>query len=144
MEYFEPVINYYMAKVWIDALAEQIKIDDEDKYWLENCQKCLQFAVDNSELISNNENLYADVVYTLHLLDEWSKGTQWAYIVLKKKYTPAVSAEQAGKAFRAVFDRMSEQKENEIQGKLYDIGIDVKDKSLDDVIEQLSNKWNEM
>lgn len=100
-------------KQYIDLLSDILKTDDklvknEFEIWIPNCIECLQFYLDNEQLLIDKPNLYADILSILSLLYNWIfEGGSWAYIELYQKFKTIYSSEEIGNSFKVVFDRMN-------------------------------------
>ena len=80
--------------------------------WIPICVECLQFTLDNEQLLNENPKLYQDALRTLHLLDSFIvEKEEWAYIVLKQKFKKYHSPEKIARAFKEVLKRLKAENE---------------------------------
>ena len=114
------------------------------KSWIPTCIECLQFALDNEELLNENPELYQDTLYTLSLLYSWIiEDKDWAYIELKQKFRKIYSPKEVGNALKEFSKRLTEQKEEIYKG---DCLVNYKDadgnfKSMAQILSELSILW---
>lgn len=131
--------------IYIKLLSEVLQDNYDFKEWIPNCIECLQFALDNEELLNEKPELYQDTLSTLSLLYSWIiDNAEWAYIVLRQKFRIIYSPEEVGSALKVLVNRLSKQKE-----ELYtsDYLINFKDgdgnfKSVAQVFNELSEEWD--
>lgn len=85
----------------------------ELRNWIPNCIECLEFALNNEELLKEKPNLYEDTLNTIGLLYSWIiEEKSWAYIALRQKFRKVCSAEEVGNAFKKLHTKIKEEKEN--------------------------------
>jgi hypothetical protein len=131
--------------IYIKLLSEVSQDNYDFKEWIPNCIECLQFALDNEELLSEKPELYQDTLSTLSLLYSWIiENAKWAYIVLRQKFRTIYSPKEVGGALKEVANRLNKQKE-----ELYtsDYLVNFKDgdgnlKSVEQIFTELSEQWN--
>jgi hypothetical protein len=131
--------------IYIKLLSEVSQDNYDFKEWIPNCIECLQFALDNEELLSEKPELYQDTLSTLSLLYSWIiENAKWAYIVLRQKFRTIYSPKEVGGALKDVANRLNKQKE-----ELYtsDYLVNFKDgdgnlKSVEQIFTELSEQWN--
>lgn len=113
-EDFKQQIGLYV-KLLDDILADNPK-HFELSDWIPNCIKCLQFALDNEELLIEKPNFYEDTLRTISLLYSWIvEGKGWAYIELSQKFRSIATPEQMGKALKIMCERMKESRDEVIE-----------------------------
>ena len=86
----------------------------ELNHWIPNCIECLQFALDNEELLKDKPSLFNDTVETVHLLYAWitnQSSGDYAYIILRKKFGKIYSPEEVGKALSKLVERLKETRD---------------------------------
>lgn len=131
--------------IYIKLLSEVSQDNYDFKEWIPNCIECLQFALDNEELLSEKPELYQDTLSTLSLLYSWIiENAKWAYIVLRQKFRTIYSPKEVRGALKDVANRLNKQKE-----ELYtsDYLVNFKDgdgnlKSVEQIFTELSEQWN--
>lgn len=131
--------------IYIKLLSEVSQDNYDFKEWIPNCIECLQFALDNEELLSEKPELYQDTLSTLSLLYSWIiENAKWAHIVLRQKFRTIYSPKEVGGALKEVANRLNKQKE-----ELYtsDYLVNFKDgdgnlKSVEQIFTELSEQWN--
>lgn len=131
--------------IYIKLLSEVSQDNYDFREWIPNCIECLQFALDNEELLSEKPELYQDILSTLSLLYSWIiENAKWAYIVLRQKFRTIYSPKEVGGALKEVANRLNKQKE-----ELYtsDYLVNFKDgdgnlKSVEQIFTELSEQWN--
>jgi hypothetical protein len=131
--------------IYIKLLSEVSQDNYDFKEWIPNCIECLQFALDNEELLSEKSELYQDTLSTLSLLYSWIiENAKWAYIILRQKFRTIYSPKEVGGALKDVANRLNKQKE-----ELYtsDYLVNFKDgdgnlKSVEQIFTELSEQWN--
>ena len=131
--------------IYIKLLSEVSQDNYDFKEWIPNCIECLQFALDNEELLSEKPELYQDTLSTLSLLYSWIiENAKWAYIILRQKFRTIYSPKEVGGALKDVANRLNKQKE-----ELYtsDYLVNFKDgdgnlKSVEQIFTELSEQWN--
>lgn len=131
--------------IYIKLLSEVSQDNYDFREWIPNCIECLQFALDNEELLSEKPELYQDTLSTLSLLYSWIiENAKWAYIVLRQKFRTIYSPKEVGGALKEVANRLNKQKE-----ELYtsDYLVNFKDgdgnlKSVEQIFTELSEQWN--
>lgn len=139
-----------LLKQYIKLLSETLETSDkltkiEFQAWIPNCIECLQFALDNEQLLIEKPSLYEDTLATLSLLYKWIfEETQWAYIELYRKFRTIYSGAEVGNALKALFNKLNENKIKEPENNCL---VDYKDgggnlKSVHQVCAELSEQWN--
>lgn len=123
--------------------------DFDIREWIPNCVECLQFALDNEKILEEKPSLYADTLSTLNLLYEWIvEGSQYAYIILRKKFETVHSPEEVGKALKTLVDRMRAEhhRGNLMTGNDFVSFIDDDGncKSTEQILSECSALWGEM
>lgn len=110
----------------------------ELNHWIPNCIKCLQFALDNEELLKEKPSLFNDMVDTIYLLHAWIfEDDSYAYIILKKKFGRVYTPEEVGNAFKKLAERLKETRD-----EVVDYQNEYQGKNLKDILEDLSKQWN--
>jgi hypothetical protein len=130
--------------LYIEFLSNILPTNNDYEIWIPTCIECLQFALDNEELLNEKPELYQDTLQTLYLLYSCIiKGEEWAYIELRQKFRKIYSPKEVGKALKEFSNRLSKQKEG-----LYpsDCLIDFKDhngnlKSVYQILSELSEQF---
>jgi hypothetical protein len=98
-----------------------ITLSDNPKHyelsdWIPNCIECLQFALDNEELLVEKPSLYADMLSTMSLLYSWIvEDESWAYIELRQKFRTVYTPKQMGNALKIMCERMKESRDEVIE-----------------------------
>lgn len=120
-------INLYIE------LLSKISLDYEYESWIPNCIECLQFALDNEQLLKEKPELYQDTLSTICLLYSWIVEERgWAYIELREKFKTWYMSEEAGKSLRHMLEIFNKQDENE----------ESIDRELIDTTENILQKYN--
>ena len=97
--------------LYIEFLSK-LPTNYEFEEWIPTCIECLQFALDNEQLLNEKPELYQDTLSTLYLLYTWIKDSkEWAYIELRQKFKKRYSPKEIGKALKEISIRLSNQKE---------------------------------
>ena len=130
-------------------LLSSVPLDYEYKIWIPNCIECLQFALDNEELLKEKPELYNDMLHTLELLYLWIIDKEdWAYIELREKFKTIFTSEEVGSSIKNILARMQKTNSNQnpINGGMCDL-IKLKNSDGDfrgvfDILEELSEAWN--
>lgn len=114
--------------LYIEFLSTISTNSFELKSWTPTCIECLQFALDNEQLLEEKPELYQDTLSTLQLLYFWLKdGEEWAYIELSQKFKKHYSPEVIGKAFKEISKRLAKlNNQDDIDKTLEDIGVTLK------------------
>ena len=113
-------------------------------HWIPNCIECLQFALDNEELLKDKPSLFNDAVETVHLLYTWitnQPSGDYAYIILRKKFGRIYSPEEVGKALKKLVGRLKETRDGVVG---YQEHVKYQGKNLKNVLDELSQQWNNM
>lgn len=139
------VVTKEQINIYIKLLSEVSHDNYDFKEWIPNCIECLQFALDNEELLNEKPELYQDTLSTLSLLYSWIiDETEFSYIVLRHKFRNIYSLKEVGIALKELANRLSKQKE-----ELYtsDYSVNFKDnegnfKSVSQILNELSEQWN--
>lgn len=129
----------------LNAILEEKVNDYELSDWIPNCIQCLQFALDNEDILIEKPSLYQDTVSTLYLLSEWIVNNEWyAYIELREKFKTVFSGEEVGKSLKCLLNRMQELKTLSEEPALADYPIyqDGKFKSVEQILTELGEMWN--
>ena len=72
---------------FIKLLSETPQKDSPFETWIPNCIECLQFALDNEQLLIDKPSLYEDTLSTIYLLREWIfEDSKYAYLILERKF----------------------------------------------------------
>ena len=114
----------------------------ELNHWIPNCTECLQFALDNEKLLKDKPSLFNDTVETVHLLYEWitnQSSGDYAYIILRKKFGRIYSPGEVGVALKKLVGRLKETRDEVVE---YQEHIKYQGKNLKNVLDELSQKWN--
>ena len=120
-------INQYIK------LLSKISSDYEYESWIPNCIKCLQFALDNEQLLNEKPELYQDTLSTLYLLYSWIvEEYGWAYIELREKFKTWYTPEETGKSLKNILEILNKQDGNE----------ELIGKELRDETENMLQKYN--
>ena len=138
---------------YIEFLSKILPTNYEFESWIPTCIECLQFAVDNEQLLNEKPELYQDTLSTLHLLYSWiidDKG--WAYIELREKFKKRYSPEEVGKALKCLLTKLQQNKcveeSQPLEHKLKNININLINcetqgyKTPYEVLNELSEVWN--
>ena len=131
-------------ELYINLLSKTLDTDGDYQIWMPNCIECLQFALDNEQLLSEKPSLYDDTLHTLALLYSWIfKNDTFAYVLLKQKFRKIYSGKEIGNAFKLLFERMNT--ENTTQKQCDDL-LDFIDKngemkSLESIFGELNKQW---
>jgi hypothetical protein len=93
------------------SLLSYISQDTVDfKEWIPNCITCLQFALDNEELLREKQELYYDTAHTLNLLHFWIvDNKEWAYVELRQKFRNVYTAKEVGDALKKILARVDKE-----------------------------------
>lgn len=132
--------------IFIDLLSEISSANYEYEMWIPTCIECLQFALDNEQLLNEKPQLYTDTLRTLNLLYKWIvEEKEWAYIELREKFKKRYTPEEAGKSFKTILKRMGNTKENTKENEV-DNFINFKDeegnfKSTVQIFNELSEQF---
>lgn len=101
--------------IFIDLLSDISSANYEYEIWIPTCIECLQFALDNEQLLNEKPQLYSDTLRTLDLLYKWIvEEKEWAYIELIEKFKKRYTPEEIGKSFKTILERMRRANENEV------------------------------
>jgi hypothetical protein len=141
------VVTKEQINIYIKLLSEVSQDNYDFKEWIPNCIECLQFALDNEELLNEKPELYRDTLSTLSLLYSWIiDNAEWDYIVLRQKFRNIYSPKEVGTVLENFTNRLSKQKE-----ELYisDYLVNFKDsdgkfKSVEQILNELSKKWDNL
>ena len=88
----------------------------ELRHWIPNCIECLQFAIDNEDLLEEKPSLLNDTVDTIYLLYGWLfEDKEFNYVILKKKFGKVYTHEEVGNAFKILAERLSESRDSIIE-----------------------------
>lgn len=132
--------------IFIDLLSEISSAKYEYEMWIPTCIECLQFALDNKQLLNEKPQLYTDTLRTLNLLYKWIvEEKEWAYIELREKFKKRYTLEEVGKSLKAILKRIGNAKEN-IKKNEVDNFINFKDeegnfKSMAQILNELSEQF---
>lgn len=129
----------------IELLNATSKEDYELQHWTPNCIECLQFALDNEQLLIDKPSLYYDTIDTLNLLHSWiMEESKFAYIILRKKFGKIYSPTEIGNAFRIISDRLKAENNKSNNNELINcVDDDGNFKSLEKILNECSQIWNE-
>lgn len=129
----------------IELLNATSKEDRDLQHWIPNCIECLQFAIDNEQLLFEKPSLYDDTIDTLNLLNSWVfEDSQYAYIILSKKFGKVYSPEEAGKSLKIISDRLkAEHSKTDSNDLISYVDEDGNYKSTEQILNELSQVWNE-
>ena len=95
-------------------MLSKISSNYEYESWVPNCIECLQFALDNEQLLKEKPELYQDTLSTLCLLYSWIiEEHGWAYVELREKFKTWYTSKEAGKSLKNMLDILNKQDENE-------------------------------
>lgn len=129
-------------------LLSAITLDCEYSAWVSNCIECLQFALNNEQLLIEKPELYRDTLHTLELLYLWMiDGKGWAYVNLREKFKTWYSPEQIGNSFRTILKKLENVNKNqELIGFNTENSIELKSKNGDfksmfQILKELSEEW---
>jgi len=114
----------------------------ELNHWIPNCIECLQFALDNEELLKDKPSLFNDAVETIHLLYAWitnQSSGDYAYIILRKKFGKIYSPKEVGTALKKLVGRLKETGSAVVEHPEH---IEYQGKSLKNALDELSQQWN--
>ena len=114
----------------------------ELNHWIPNCIECLQFALDNEDMLKDKPSLFNDIVKTVHLLYVWmtnQSSGDYAYIILRKKFGKIYSPKEVGIALKKFVGRLKETKDEVVE---YQEHIKYQEKNLKNVLDELSQQWN--
>ena len=131
-------------KQYINLLSEILPINNDFKAWIPNCIECLQFALDNKQLLMDEPSLYADTLSTLSLLYKWIfEEESWAYIKLYQKFRKVYSGQEIGVALKSLLSKLNDR---EIEKRENDYLVSFTDKegnlkSFDKILYELSQQW---
>ena len=131
--------------VFIELLSLALPSNYEYGVWIPTCIECLQFALDNEQLLNEKPELYSDTLSTLNLLYLWIiEEKEWAYIELREKFKKRYSPEETGKALKTIADRMNNESMDSISNE--NNIINFKDaegnfKSTIKILEELSEQF---
>jgi hypothetical protein len=129
-------------KNYIEILSGATNVDAHE--WIPNCIECLQFALDNEQLLIEKPSLYEDTLDTLQLLYSWiveDKG--YAYIYLRQKFRTIYSGEQIGKALKSMLSKLNCENKKQENNLLVSFTNDKGEfKSTEQILNELSQKWN--
>ena len=127
----------------IKLIDSQPKGDYELNSWIPTCIECLNFALNNEQLLNEKPELYKDTLSTLSLLYSWIvENKEWAYIELRQKFRRVSTPEEVGNAFKLLFDKFNKKKNQTTQ-----IATEFREnngyyKSTYRVLNELSDMWN--
>jgi hypothetical protein len=130
----------------LNVILEEKVNDYELSDWIPNCVQCLQFALDNEDILIEKPSLYQDTVSTLYLLSEWIVNNEWyAYIELREKFKTVFSGEQVGTSLKCILNRMQELKTlSEEQKTIIPFtNPDGEFKSVEQILTELGDMWND-
>jgi hypothetical protein len=133
--------------IFIDLLSKTSQDNYDFKEWIPNCIECLQFTLDNEELLNEKTGLYRDTLSTLSLLYSWIiEDKEWAYIELRQKFRKIYSPKEVGAALKEVVNRLNKQNEYLYADNSL---INFKDndgnfKSLEQILSELSQQWKSL
>ncbi len=144
----EKIIDTY-----IKYLSKILPTNYEFESWIPNCIECLQFAIDNEQLLNEKPELYKDTMRTLQLLQSWIvEEKEWAYIELRQKFKKHYSPEEVGKALKHLLTKLQQNKcveeSQPLEHKLKNININLINcetqgyKTPYEVLNELSEVWN--
>lgn len=129
----------------IELLNATSKEDSDLQHWIPNCIECLQFALDNEQLLIDKPSLYDDTIDTLKLLHTWMfEESQYAHIILRKKFGKIYSPEEVGNALKLISDRLkAEHSKNDSNELISYVDDNGNYKSIEQILNELSQLWNE-
>jgi hypothetical protein len=133
--------------IFIDLLSKTSQDNYDFKEWIPNCIECLQFTLDNEELLNEKTGLYRDTLSTLSLLYSWIiEDKEWAYIELRQKFRKIYSPKEVGAALKEFVNRLNKQNEYLYADNSL---INFKDndgnfKSLEQILSELSQQWKSL
>lgn len=122
-----------------------ITLSDNPKHfelsdWIPNCIECLQFALDNEELLIEKPSLYADTLSTISLLYSWTvENESWAYIELRQKFRSIATPEQMGKALKIMCKRLKEANNKVIEANYKTDVLNSSDYNVDNIYRMVQN-----
>ena len=101
-------------------LLSKIPLDHfEYSMWIPNCIECLQFVLDNEQLLKEKPELYHDTLSTLGLLYSWIiEEKEWVYIELREKFKTRYSPEETGKSLKLLVERLNKENTTQIKCSL--------------------------
>lgn len=127
---------------YIDLLSLISAANHEYEIWIPTCIECLQFALDNEQLLNEKPELYSDTLSTLSLLYKWIvEEKEWAYIELREKFKKRYSPEEVGKSFKVILERMNTIKENEANNLANFKNEEGNFKSMMQILNELSEQF---
>ena len=134
-------------KKYIDLLSDVLETETEFETWMPNCIECLNFALDNEQLLIEKPKLYEDTLSTLSLLYKWIiEKESWAYIELYQKFRKIYTGAEIGEAFKVLSNRINENKIRESTKESENSLISYTDnngnfKAVDQILNELSQQW---
>lgn len=135
-------------ELYIGLLSDALKTDNklaktEYKAWISNCIECLEFALDNEQLLIDKPTLYKDILNTLSLLYNWIfEEKSWAYIELYHKFRKICTGEECGQSLKTLFNRMNKDEMKPIEtSQINYTNSEEKFKSLSQILNDLSQQW---
>jgi len=129
----------------LNVILEENAKDYELSDWIPHCIECLQFALDNENVLIEKPSLYQDTLNTLYLISEWVVNNKWyAYIELREKFKSVFSGEQIGNSLKLILNRMGEAKaENEEPEQIIPFtNPNGEFKSVEQILSELGDVWD--
>lgn len=147
-------MNYKLKEqisIYIEILSKISSNNHEFEIWIPTCIECLQFALDNEQLLNEKPELYSDTLRSLNLLYKWIvEEKEWAYIELREKFKKRYTPEEVGNSFKIILERMRSANENEVNeaNKVNDF-VNFKDeegnfKSTVQILSELSEQFKRL
>ena len=131
----------------IRLLSETPQKNSPFETWIPNCIECLQFALDNEQLLIDKPSLYEDALSTIYLLREWIfEDSKYAYLILERKFRKVCTAEEVGNAFKILNKRMQDEANKKVDNNDFISFTDESGnfKSTSQILSELSSKWDSL
>lgn len=143
---FKQQINTYikLLNILLSENTNHYELSD----WIPNCIECLEFALNNGELLKEKPSLYEDTIRTINLLYLWIvEDKSYAYIELRQKFKTVGTSKEVGTALKKLIDRMKE--ENSVLCNTENVFVSFMDndgnfKSTVQILKELSDMWNDL